>query len=77
MRLYTEFSSVNNYDGYVKECVIETFDRSKKQVDTSDDCSYIKLQAGNLSNIYKEACRQIEEKIKPKPETEIKTGKKI
>lgn len=73
-RLYTEFSSGNNYDGYVRECVIETFDRSKKLVDTSDDCSYIKLQTGNLSNMYVKVCRQIEEKIKPKQETENKKG---
>jgi len=73
-RLYTEFSSGNNYDGYVRECVIETFDRSKKQVDTSNDCSYIKLQAGNLSNMYVEAYGQIEEKLKPKQETENKKG---
>jgi len=75
-RLYTEFSSGNNYDGYVRECVIKTFDRSKKLVDTSNDCSYIKLEAGNLSNMYVKVCRQIEEEIKPKPEPEIKSGKK-
>lgn len=72
-KMDTAFNYSDIYKESIAPGVRETFDDSVSRALKSNDCSHLKLESSNLSNLYIKTCKDTEEKIKTK--TEVKPDK--
>lgn len=67
-KLYDGFRYSDGFTDGIWGHVEDEFNSYVRKVDGSNDCSFVKLQGGNLPSIYKKIYSQTEERLKPKPE---------